>query len=50
MRAMAYPAEDPSTLPSPEDVVQIFLYLASDDSTAITGQSLDARDWSKRND
>ncbi|HWH77635.1 MAG TPA: SDR family NAD(P)-dependent oxidoreductase, partial [Candidatus Binatus sp.] len=50
MRAMAYPAEDPATLPSAEDVVPIFLYLASDDSNAITGQSLNARDWPKPGD
>jgi NAD(P)-dependent dehydrogenase (short-subunit alcohol dehydrogenase family) len=47
MRAMAYPAEDPATLPAPEDVVPVFLYLASDDSVSVTGQSLNARDWQK---
>jgi NAD(P)-dependent dehydrogenase (short-subunit alcohol dehydrogenase family) len=45
MRAEAYPAEDPLTLPNPEEITPIFLYLASDASTAVTGQSLDARDW-----
>jgi NAD(P)-dependent dehydrogenase (short-subunit alcohol dehydrogenase family) len=49
MRAMAYPAEDPATLPAPEDVVPVFLYLASDDSISVTGQSLNARDWQKLN-
>jgi NAD(P)-dependent dehydrogenase (short-subunit alcohol dehydrogenase family) len=44
---MAYPAEDPATLPAPEDVVPVFLYLASDDSVSVTGQSLNARDWQK---
>lgn len=50
MRAAAYPDEDPVTLPTPEEVVPVFLYLASDDSAAITGQSLDARDWIERKD
>lgn len=45
MRADAYPSEDPLTLPTPERVVPLFLYLASDDSAHITGQSLEARDW-----
>ena len=45
MRALAYPAEDPMTLPLPDEVVPIFVYLASDASHEITGQSLNARDW-----
>jgi NAD(P)-dependent dehydrogenase (short-subunit alcohol dehydrogenase family) len=45
MRAEAYPSEDPLTLPTPEEITPIFLYLASDASMSITGQSLDARDW-----
>jgi NAD(P)-dependent dehydrogenase (short-subunit alcohol dehydrogenase family) len=48
MRALAYPEEDPLTLPTPEDIVPLFVYLASDDSAAVTGQSLDAQDWLKR--
>jgi NAD(P)-dependent dehydrogenase (short-subunit alcohol dehydrogenase family) len=47
MRAQAYPAEDPLTLPTPEGILPIFLYLASDASAAVTGQSLEARDWLK---
>jgi NAD(P)-dependent dehydrogenase (short-subunit alcohol dehydrogenase family) len=47
MRALAYPEEDPQTLPTPDQVVPVFIYLASDDSNAITGQSLDAREWLK---
>lgn len=50
MRAQAYPAEDPSTLPTPEEISPIFLYLASDASAAVNGQSLEARDWLKAND
>lgn len=45
MRAAAYPEEDPLTLPSPADIVEGFVYLASDESSRVTGQSLDARDW-----
>jgi NAD(P)-dependent dehydrogenase (short-subunit alcohol dehydrogenase family) len=45
MRAAAYPLEDPQTLPLPEEIVPVFLYLATDASAAINGQSLDARDW-----
>ena len=48
MRALAYPEEDPLTLLTPEDIVSVFVYLASDDSAAVTGQSLDAQDWLKR--
>jgi len=46
MRAQAYPAEDPSTLPTADLVTPIFLFLAADESAKITGQSLNARDWS----
>jgi NAD(P)-dependent dehydrogenase (short-subunit alcohol dehydrogenase family) len=48
MRAKAYPREDPMTLPTPEDIMSVFLYLASDESMGVTGQSLDGRDWSKK--
>jgi NAD(P)-dependent dehydrogenase (short-subunit alcohol dehydrogenase family) len=47
MRALAYPEEDPLTLPTPDHVAPVFIYLASDDSAAVTGQSLDAQDWLK---
>ncbi len=43
MRAQAYPEEDPLSLPAPEEIVPIFVYLASEESRAVTGQSLDAR-------
>ncbi len=46
MRAAAYPNEDPLTLPLPETIVPVFVYLASDASRAVSGQSLEARDWS----
>jgi len=44
MRAAAYPAEDPLTLPRPEEIMNAFLYLASDESIGVTGQSFDAQD------
>jgi NAD(P)-dependent dehydrogenase (short-subunit alcohol dehydrogenase family) len=50
MRAQAYPSEDPLTLPTPEVIAPIFLYLASDASTGVSGQSLDARDWHEPGD
>ena len=48
MRAEAYPEEDPATLPKPEEITPVFIYLASDDSATVTGQSLDAREWIKK--
>jgi len=48
MRAAAYPEEDPLTLPAPVDIIEAFIYLASDESRHVTGQSLDARDWMRR--
>jgi NAD(P)-dependent dehydrogenase (short-subunit alcohol dehydrogenase family) len=45
MRAAAYPDEDPMTLPRPEEITEVFVYLASDLARDITGQSLEARDW-----
>ena len=50
MRAAAYPGEDPLTLPTPAEIVPVFLYLASDVSAHITGKSLDAQDWLGRTD
>jgi len=44
MRAAAYPEEDPKTLPTPEDISPVFLWLARAD-TNINGQSFEARDW-----
>lgn len=45
MRAEAYPEEDPETLPSPDNIVPVFVYLASDDSINMTGEAFNARDW-----
>lgn len=47
MRAAAYPDEDPMTLPTPDEITGIFLFLASGASHDVTGQSLDAPDWLK---
>ena len=47
MRREAYPEEDPMTLPAPDDIAHVFLYLASDESKDVTGKALDARDWIK---
>jgi NAD(P)-dependent dehydrogenase (short-subunit alcohol dehydrogenase family) len=44
MRAAAYPYEDPKTLPTPEDIAPVFVWLARAD-TQISGKSLEARDW-----
>lgn len=48
MRAAAYPQEDPRTLPTPEDIAPVFVWLARADTT-VTGKSLEARDWVGRN-
>lgn len=45
MRAAAYPAEDPLTLPTPEEIAEVFVRLASPASADVTGQALNARDY-----
>jgi NAD(P)-dependent dehydrogenase (short-subunit alcohol dehydrogenase family) len=40
LRAQNYPGEDPSTLPTPEDVVPSYLYFMGPDSQGMTGQNL----------
>jgi len=45
MRAAAYPKEDPLTLPRPEEIMEAFVYLASDGSFDVTGKSFNAQDW-----
>jgi NAD(P)-dependent dehydrogenase (short-subunit alcohol dehydrogenase family) len=47
MRADAYPQEDPLTLPTPEDISEVFVYLASDESRSVTGQAFEAREYMK---
>ncbi|WP_371372509.1 YciK family oxidoreductase [Thalassotalea aquiviva] len=43
MRATAFPAEDKSQLPEPDDIMPAYLFLMSDDSIGINGQRLDAQ-------
>ncbi|EDQ01073.1 YciK family oxidoreductase [Shewanella benthica] len=43
MRANAYPAENPSTLKEPEDIMATYLYLMGDDSADVNGQQLNAQ-------
>ncbi|MCZ6829218.1 MAG: YciK family oxidoreductase [Gammaproteobacteria bacterium] len=43
MRAAAYPAEDPATLPTAEDIMPAYLYLMGDDSIGVNGQALTAQ-------
>jgi len=42
LRARAYPAENPLTLPAPEAVLPLYLYLMGPDSHGVTGQALRA--------
>jgi NAD(P)-dependent dehydrogenase (short-subunit alcohol dehydrogenase family) len=43
MRAAAYPAEDPNTLPYPSSVAGPFLYLLSAEGRGIDGEYFDAQ-------
>ena len=43
MRREAYPAEDPSQNPRPEDLMAAYLYLMGPDSKGVHGQALDAQ-------
>jgi NAD(P)-dependent dehydrogenase (short-subunit alcohol dehydrogenase family) len=43
MRAAAYPAEDPGTLPTPASVTGTFLYLLSAQGRGIDGEYFDAQ-------
>ncbi len=43
MRATAYPGENPNSLPTPEEIMPLYLYLMGPDSKGTTGQSLDAQ-------
>ena len=44
MRAKAYPAEDPSNVPTAEQIMPLFLFLMGAESVGVNGKSLDARD------
>ncbi|WP_156896996.1 YciK family oxidoreductase [Ferrimonas kyonanensis] len=43
MRALAYPAENPETLKTPQELMPLYLYLMGDDSLEVNGQSIDAQ-------
>jgi NAD(P)-dependent dehydrogenase (short-subunit alcohol dehydrogenase family) len=43
MRAKAFPGEKPDSLKTPYDIMPSYLYLASDDSKGVNGQSLDCQ-------
>lgn len=43
MRAKAYPAEDPTSLKTPQDIMPTYLFLMGDDSLATNGQALNAQ-------
>jgi NAD(P)-dependent dehydrogenase (short-subunit alcohol dehydrogenase family) len=45
MRQQAYPNEDQSLLRKPDEVTEVFVYLASDHGTGITGQWFDAANF-----
>lgn len=42
MRRAAYPSEDQSILRTPQQLTEVFVYLASSDGVGITGQAFDA--------
>jgi len=46
MRAKAFPGEDPKTLPAPEEIVPLFLELASPECTR-NGEVVSFREWQK---
>ncbi|MCZ6475288.1 MAG: SDR family NAD(P)-dependent oxidoreductase, partial [Gammaproteobacteria bacterium] len=43
MRRQAFPAEDPSSLPTPESITGPYLYLLGPDSRGISGERIDCR-------
>ena len=43
MRATAFPAENPESIASPEDIMPAYLYLMGPDSNELNGQSIDAQ-------
>lgn len=47
MRAEAYPEEDPEGVPTPSEVADIFVWLASDRSAGVSGQRFRAKEFDR---
>jgi NAD(P)-dependent dehydrogenase (short-subunit alcohol dehydrogenase family) len=47
MRAEAYPEEDPEGVPTPAEVAEVFVWLASDRSADVTGQRFRAKEFDR---
>jgi NAD(P)-dependent dehydrogenase (short-subunit alcohol dehydrogenase family) len=47
MRAEAYPDEDPDNVPTPAEVADVFVWLASDRSADVTGQRFRAKEFDR---
>lgn len=47
MRAQAYPKEDPATLPTPEEVAEVFVDLAANPDPHKTGTTIESRGLSR---
>jgi NAD(P)-dependent dehydrogenase (short-subunit alcohol dehydrogenase family) len=43
MRAQAFPAENPTELKTPDEIMPAYLYLLGGDSRAVNGQSIKAQ-------
>ena len=43
MRALAFPGEDPMTVPAPEDIMDNYIYLMSDESKEINGKIISCK-------
>jgi NAD(P)-dependent dehydrogenase (short-subunit alcohol dehydrogenase family) len=43
MRALAFPGEDPMTVPAPEDIMDSYLYLMSDESKEVNGKIISCK-------
>ena len=43
MRAAAYPSENPQSVPAPEEIMPVYLYLMGPDSAGINGQAFNAQ-------
>jgi NAD(P)-dependent dehydrogenase (short-subunit alcohol dehydrogenase family) len=48
MRHAAYPDEDRSKLRSPEEVTEVFVFLAADESRGVTGQYFEAQKFERK--